>query len=149
MLRKPRASACWATSIPREKISCEERPEGDCISKKVPNSMVSGSRSVSRVACPARRPRLSGSRRRRLGLFGRRGRPLSEHVLDAVAPEAEQEDRNQRGEEVQLQDLFPGARDQADGDDPEGQEQTQELHPERGAHLQAQRGPHLDLPAGG
>ena len=33
-------SAACVISMPRPKISCEERNEGDCMSKKVPMSMV-------------------------------------------------------------------------------------------------------------
>src|SRR5215813_5906882 len=40
MLRKPRVSAAWAMSMARAYISVEERADGDCMRRNVPNLMV-------------------------------------------------------------------------------------------------------------
>src|SRR5215475_789846 len=40
MLRKPSDSAAWAMSTARRYISSEERADGDCIRRKVPNLRV-------------------------------------------------------------------------------------------------------------
>src|SRR5450759_507449 len=87
MLRNPRLSAAWLMSIAREKISCEDRAEGDCISRKVPKLIIPSHLQVGSAGQSAIRVAL---RRKHHPHGGRAGgssdRWLSTNAMGSMSP---------------------------------------------------------------